>query len=116
MWFHGNAGNITHRLENIQKLESLRLDIFIFDYRGYGKSEGKPDEPGLYLDAQAAYDTLIRDKKVSPRTLFLFGRSLGGICAVDVASRNPAAGLILESVFTSAKDMAARIFPILPVG
>ena len=117
LWFHGNAGNLTHRLENIQKLQPLALNIFIFDYRGYGKSEGKPSEAGIYQDSQAAYDYLIREKNVVPlENLFLFGRSLGGICAVEVASSNPAAGLILESVFTSARDMAGQVFPLLPIG
>ena len=117
LWFHGNAGNLTHRLENIQQLQPLALNIFIFDYRGYGKSEGKPSEAGIYQDSQAAYDFLIQEKNVVPlESLFLFGRSLGGICAVEVASSNPAAGLILESVFTSARDMAGQVFPLLPIG
>jgi fermentation-respiration switch protein FrsA (DUF1100 family) len=116
LWFHGNAGNLTHRLENIQQLKALNLNIFIFDYRGYGKSEGKPSEEGIYLDSQAAYDILIREKNVSPRKLILFGRSLGAICAVEVAANNPAAGIILESVFTSARDMAGKVLPFLPIG
>lgn len=115
LWFHGNAGNLTHRLDNIRQLRPLNLNIFIFDYRGYGKSEGEPDEAGIYLDSQAAYETLVSRKNVSPDTLFLFGRSLGGICAIEVASKNPAAGLILESVFTSAGDMARKLFPLLPL-
>lgn len=117
LWFHGNAGNLTHRLENIQQLQPLNLNIFIFDYRGYGKSEGKPSEVGIYQDSRAAYDFLIQEKNVVPlESLFLFGRSLGGICAVEVAASNPAAGLILESVFTSAKEMAGKVFPIMPIG
>lgn len=115
LWFHGNAGNLTHRLDNIIELRRLKLNIFIFDYRGYGRSEGKPDQPGLYLDSQAAYDTLVRTKNISPENLILFGRSLGGVCALEVASKNPAAGLILESTFTSAKDMADTIFPFFPL-
>ena len=116
LWFHGNAGNITHRIENILFLKPLKLNIFIFDYRGYGRSQGKPDELGLYKDSLAAYDYLIKEKKESVNTLFLFGRSLGGVCAVKVASQRPAAGLILESTFTSAQDMAKNMFPILPLG
>jgi fermentation-respiration switch protein FrsA (DUF1100 family) len=116
LWFHGNAGNITHRLQNIKMLEPLKLNIFIFDYRGYGKSEGQPNEKGIYLDSQAAYDFLTQEKKIAPEKLILFGRSLGGAFAVDVTAKNPAAGLILESVFTTAKDMAKAIFPILPIG
>ncbi|MFQ5671874.1 MAG: alpha/beta hydrolase [Nitrospinales bacterium] len=116
LWFHGNAGNLTHRLDNIIRLRALGLNVFIFDYRGYGKSEGEPDEPGIYRDSLAAYETLVRIKKISPERLFLFGRSLGGVCAIEVAAQRPAAGLILESTFTSAKDMARNLFPFLPLG
>jgi hypothetical protein len=116
LWFHGNAGNITHRLGNIEMLKPLNLNIFIFDYRGYGKSEGEPGEKGIYSDSQAAYDWLVKVKNILPGEIILFGRSLGGICAVEVASGNPAAGLILESVFPSAGKMAEKIFPVLPLG
>ena len=116
LWFHGNAGNITHRLDNIEMLKPLNLDIFIFAYRGYGKSEGEPNEEGIYLDSQAAYDWLVKVKKIIPQKIILFGRSLGGVCAVEVASKNPAAGIILESTFPSAGKMARTIFPVLPLG
>ncbi len=116
LWFHGNAGNISHRLDNIQRLLPLNLNVFIFDYRGYGRSEGTPDEKGIYLDSQAAYDVLVKTKNIPPEKLFLFGRSLGGVCAAKVAQTNPAAGLIMESVFTSARDMAGKLFPFLPLG
>ena len=115
LWFHGNAGNITHRLENIRLLRLLRLNIFIFDYRGYGKSEGEPDGRGLSLDARAAYEWLTGEGRAVPDRLFLFGRSLGGVFAIEVAERHPAAGLILESTFTSARDMARRLIPPLPL-
>lgn len=116
LWFHGNAGNITHRLDNILRLRPLNLNIFIFDYRGYGRSQGDPDEQGLYVDSLAAYDALVHTQNIAPERLFLFGRSLGGACAVEVASQRPAAGLILESAFTNAKDMASTMFPFLPLG
>lgn len=116
LFFHGNAGNLSHRTENVFFLHHLKLNVFIFDYRGYGKSEGDPDEKGIRLDAQAAYDTLMAQPGVSARSLILFGRSLGGAFAAYIASQNPVAGLILESSFTNAKDMADRMFPILPVG
>lgn len=116
LFFHGNAGNLTHRVENIKHLTPLGLNVFIFDYRGYGKSEGSPGEAGLLQDSQAAYDTLVKTRNVPPETLILFGRSLGGAFAADVAFKNPAAGLILESAFTDARDMARKMFPILPVG
>ncbi|MGP0566551.1 MULTISPECIES: alpha/beta hydrolase [unclassified Nitrospina] len=116
LFFHGNAGNLTHRVDNIQRLTPLGLNVFIFDYRGYGKSEGAPDEAGILQDAQAAYDTLVKERKVPPDTVILFGRSLGAAFATDVAHRNPAAALILEAAFTSARDMAGAMFPILPIG
>ena len=116
LWFHGNAGNLSHRLDNIQRLAPLNLDIFIFDYRGYGRSEGEPDEQGIYKDSKAAYKTVIGLNSVSVDTLFLFGRSLGGICAVETALNHPARGLILESVFTSASDMSRKVFPLIPLG
>lgn len=116
LFFHGNAGNITNRLENIFFLHHLDLNVFIFDYRGFGRSEGDPDEKGVQLDSQAAYDTVLTQPGVSVPSLFIFGRSLGGAFASYTASRNPAAGLILESTFTNADEMADKMFPILPVG
>jgi len=97
-------------------LAPLNLNIFIFDYRGYGRSEGEPDEQGIYKDSKAAYKTVIGLNSVSVDTLFLFGRSLGGICAVETALHHPARGLILESVFTSASDMSRKVFPLIPLG
>ena len=114
LFFHGNAGNITHRLENIFLLHHLKLNVFIFDYRGFGRSEGDPDEEDIFLDCQAAYDTALAQPGVSLPSLFIFGRSLGGPFASYTASKNPAAGLILESTFTNAVDMADRMLPILP--
>ena len=116
LWFHGNAGNVTHRLDNIWWLLPMNLNIFIFDYRGYGRSEGDPDEMGIYKDSLAAYDKVLEMEGVSVDSLFLFGRSLGGVCAVETALHKPARGLILESVFTSALDMSRKIFPLIPLG
>ena len=115
LWFHGNAGNLSHRLDNIKRLLPLNLNIFIFDYRGYGKSEGEPDENGIYKDSQAAYNMVLELEGVSVNSLFLFGRSLGGICATETALNNPARGLILESTFTSASDMSRKIMPLIPL-
>lgn len=116
LWFHGNAGNITHRLDNMRQLLDLGLDVFIFDYRGYGKSEGEPDEDGLYADGAAAYDFLVGEKKISADNIILFGRSLGTAVAVDVATKRSVRGIILESAFTDAKAMAKIIMPYIPVG
>jgi fermentation-respiration switch protein FrsA (DUF1100 family) len=116
LWFHGNAGNLSHRLDNIQRLKRLNLNIFIFDYRGYGRSEGAPDEEGIYKDSRAAYKQVLAMDGVSADSLFLFGRSLGGICAVETAMNHPARGLILESVFTNSADMSRTVFPLIPLG
>ena len=116
LWFHGNAGNLSHRLDNIQRLKRLNLNIFIFDYRGYGRSEGVPNEEGIYKDSRAAYKQVLAMDGVSVDSLFLFGRSLGGICAVETAMNYPARGLILESVFTNSEDMSRTVFPLIPLG
>ena len=116
LWFHGNAGNLSHRLDNIQRLKRLNLNIFIFDYRGYGRSEGVPNEEGIYKDSRAAYKQVLAMDGVSVDSLFLFGRSLGGICAVETAMNYPARGLILESVFTNSADMSRTVFPLIPLG
>ena len=114
LFFHGNAGNLSHRLENIFLLHHLKLNIFIFDYRGYGRSDGDPDEEGLRRDSQAAYDTFLAQPGVSADSLIIFGRSLGGAFAAYTASKNPSAGLILESTFTNAVDMADKMLPFVP--
>lgn len=114
LFLHGNAGNITHRQTNIAHLIQRGLNVFIFDYRGYGKSEGTPSEQGLYADAAAAYEYLLRRQDVQPEHIVFFGRSLGGAVAVELATRNPCEKLILESTFTSIKDMARDLFGPLP--
>lgn len=114
--FHGNAGNISHRLDLIARLlAALPVEIFIFDYRGYGRSEGTPGEEGMYLDALAAYHCLTGELARPPEKIILHGRSLGGAAAVDLATKVPAAGLLLESTFSSGTDMAKEMFKILPV-
>ncbi|MGD8594196.1 MAG: alpha/beta hydrolase [Gammaproteobacteria bacterium] len=115
LFFHGNAGNISHRLDSIGIFHQLDLAIFIFDYRGYGESTGKPSEQGTYRDAQAAYQYLVRERNMDPDKLIYFGRSLGGAVASHLAVNHPPKALILESTFTSAPDMASRLFPIFPM-
>ena len=109
--FHGNAGNIGHRLEWIQMLHALGANVFIIDYRGYGKSEGRPFEEGLYRDARAAYQWWANERAGGGEKLILLGESLGGVVAVDLAARFQPAGLILQSTFTSAWDMAKTVLP-----
>jgi fermentation-respiration switch protein FrsA (DUF1100 family) len=101
LWCHGNAGNIIHRLENLAELHNIGLAVFLFDYRGYGRSRGRPSEKGLYQDALAAYAHLVDARGIDPGQIVLFGRSLGAAVAGDLASRRRAAGLILESAFPS---------------
>ncbi len=116
IWFHGNAGNISHRLDNIGLLHRrLGIHIFIFDYRGYGQSDGRPSEAGLYRDARAALATLRRHPQVRPDRIVFFGRSLGAAVAVDLATQEPPLGLILESPFLSVRAMGKAVFPLLPV-
>lgn len=115
LFFHGNAGNISGRLESISIFHDLKLNVFIFDYRGYGNSEGKPSESGTYRDAEAAWNYLTQVREISADEIVLFGRSLGGGPASWLADRVDAAGLVLESVFTSAVDLARELYPFIPV-
>ncbi len=115
LWCHGNAGNISDRLDNLARLAETPLNVFIFDYRGYGRSTGVPAESGVYLDAEAAYDYLISERRVKPSRLIIFGRSLGGAVAADLATKRASAGLVLESTFTSAADMAKGLIPFVPL-
>jgi uncharacterized protein len=115
LFFHGNAGNISHRLASLQFFHRLGYETLIFDYRGYGQSEGRPSEPGTYRDAEAAWRHLVEERGIPPERIVLFGRSLGGAVAAALAERHPPAGLILESTFTSVPDLGAELYPFLPV-
>jgi len=112
LWFHGNAENIGHGLEHLGFYARLGVNVLAVDYRGYGKSEGSQNEAGVYRDADAAYDYLLQERHIHPQDIFVFGHSLGGAVAVDLASRRECGGLIVQSSFTSAKDMARRTFRI----
>jgi len=115
VWFHGNAGNISHRLDNLIELHRrLQHNILIFDYRGYGRSEGAPSESGLYLDGEAVIDYLRSRRDVDSGRLVLFGRSLGCAVAVEMAARREVYAVVLESPFTSVQEMAKRFYPFLP--
>ncbi len=115
LFFHGNAGNIGHRLEMIRLFHGLGFNVFIFDYRGYGKSKGSPSEKGTYIDASAAYGYLLTRGDVDKEKIILYGKSLGGSIAVDLAVKNPPGALISESAFTSTVDMGKEIYPFLPL-
>jgi uncharacterized protein len=117
VWFHGNAGNIGHRVENIRLLhDKLRINIFIFDYRGYGRSEGHISEAGTYRDGVAALEFVGKQLGVKSENLILFGRSLGAAVAAEMASRFDSRALILETPFVSIPAMAQSVFPLLPIG
>jgi uncharacterized protein len=112
---HGNGGNISHRLDKLRLFRQAGASVLLFDYRGYGLSSGRPDEKGTYMDAEAAYRWLTGTKKVPAERVVIYGESLGGAVALETALRHPAAGLILDSAFTSVVDMGKRIFPFLPI-
>lgn len=117
LWSHGNAGNIGHRVENIKLLhEKVGINIFIFDYRGYGRSEGGVSEEGTYRDAAAALHYLRSRNDLDPKRIVLFGRSLGAAVAAELATREDCLALILETPFVSIREMARTAFPLLPIG
>jgi fermentation-respiration switch protein FrsA (DUF1100 family) len=109
LFLHGNAGNITHRWRHLREIET---SLLLIDYRGYGKSEGRPTEKGLYADADAAYEYLIA-QGFAPNRIVLHGESLGTGVAVDLAARRPCAGVILEAPYTSIGAVAGTIVPVL---
>jgi uncharacterized protein len=120
LFCHGNAGNISHRLEYISMLLNMGVNVFIFDYRGYGKSSGRPTEEGIYTDALCAYDFLVKEKNINPNDIILLGRSLGAAAALEVASNRKAHAIIIENGFLSVRHMAKHmgifrlVSPLLP--
>ncbi len=113
--FHGNAGNISHRLEYLTMFNRLGYATLIVDYRGYGKSSGTPSENGTYRDAEAAWRHLIDARKLAARDVVVFGESLGGGVATWLALQHPPRALVLASTFTSVADLGAQVYPWLPV-
>ena len=117
LWLHGNGGNISHRVDEVAMVHHrLGVNVFIFDYQGYGQSEGKPTEQGVYADARAALEYLKQRPEVTPEKIVYFGRSLGAAVAVNLASVEPPMGLVLVSPFSSVEDMAKLGFRFMPVG
>lgn len=114
LFCHGNAGNIGHRLDKLLLLKDIGLNVFIIDYRGYGKSQGRPSENGLYLDAQAGYDYLVKTRHIVPEQIILYGESLGTAVVIDLASKAEIKGLIIEGSFSCGRDVAKSIYSILP--
>jgi uncharacterized protein len=114
LYCHGNAGNLSTRGPALQNFQGMGLAVFIFDYPGYGKSAGQPSEAGCYASAEAAYHFLTTKKGVPGERVLLYGGSLGGAVAVELATRHPHRALILVATFTSFPDMAQYKFPWLP--
>ncbi|MGH9901517.1 MAG: alpha/beta hydrolase [Pyrinomonadaceae bacterium] len=115
IYFHGNGGNLTNVGWVGTRLAARGFDVLLFDYRGYGRSEGDvTDERGIYEDADAAYDYAVRVRGVRPERLALYGQSLGTTAVADLASRRPCGAVVLESGLSSASDMASVVLPWLP--
>lgn len=114
LFYHGNAGNMSHRLDKILLLHKMQLNVLIIDYRGYGLSSGSPTEPGIYRDGQCAYDYLTKERKIKPENILVFGESLGSAVAINLTSQQAVRGLILEGAFSSSRDMAKRISVYIP--
>jgi fermentation-respiration switch protein FrsA (DUF1100 family) len=115
LFFHGNAGNISHRLDSIRQFQALGLSVLIIDYRGYGQSEGRTTESGIYRDADAAWRYLIENRGMVANDIVIFGRSLGASVASRLAAQTQPLALIVESSFTSVPDIAQDLYPWLPV-
>jgi fermentation-respiration switch protein FrsA (DUF1100 family) len=114
LYFHGNGGNVSHYVQALALFSRLGFGSFILDYRGYGQSEGTPSEKGTYLDAEASWQYLVRTRNIPPDDILVWGRSLGGSIAAWLARRHTPRMLVLESSFTSLRDMAARLYPWAP--
>jgi pimeloyl-ACP methyl ester carboxylesterase len=117
LFCHGNGGNISYNIGFLPIFDRLDCRTFIFDYRGYGQSGGKPTEEGTYLDVEAAWKYLVEIEKIQPGRIILFGHSLGGAIATHLAVKtgNKAKALILESTFTSVPELGSGLYPYLPV-
>lgn len=115
LWFHGNAGHLAHRVEVLMLLSRIPAEVLIIDYRGYGRSEGRPTEKGLYRDGRAAWRYLTAERGIDPSRIVIYGVSLGGAVAVDLARDVEPSGLIVQSSFTSVPAMAKQYYPFIPV-
>jgi fermentation-respiration switch protein FrsA (DUF1100 family) len=114
LFCHGNGGNVGDRIDHVRLLATAGFDVLLFDYRGYGSSTGKPNEDGTYRDARAARAALLRQDEVEEARVLYLGESLGGAVALALARENPPAGLILQSTFTSVRDMGRLHYPFIP--
>lgn len=115
LFFHGNAGNISHRLDSVEMFHRLGYSTLIFDYRGYGNSGGKPTEEGTYRDAETAWRYLTEQRHIPPCRIVLFGESIGGAIAAWLAAREKPAALVISSGFTSVPELGQQVYPWFPV-
>jgi hypothetical protein len=115
LFCHGNAGNLSHLMSTLKIFHALDLDTFIFDYRGYGESEGVPSEQGTYNDALSAWRYLVIKRGIPPEKIIIFGRSLGGSIAAWLAKRHTPKALVIESTFISMEALFKDIYPYLPI-
>lgn len=113
---HGNGGNVTDRREMFEQLDDFEVNVLVFDYRGYGKSEGTPSEEAVYRDAEAAWEFVAKVKGVHPTRIVLLGQSLGAAIALELASTKIVAAVILEAPFASIRAMASKVSPLIPLG
>ncbi|MFI5782302.1 alpha/beta hydrolase [Nocardia sp. NPDC051570] len=114
LYAHGNGGNIGDRSPILALLAEAGFDVLVFDYRGFGRSAGRPGERGMYLDARAARQALLDRSGVDPNRVLYLGKSLGGAVLIELATAHPPAGLILMSTFTGLRDAARAVYPLLP--
>ena len=114
LFAHGNGGNISDRVAHLALLTAAGFDVLAFDYRGYGRSGGRPNEAGTYADARAARPVLLEQPGVDPGRVFYLGESLGGGVVTELALAHPPAGVVLTSTFTSIRDVARRHYPLIP--
>lgn len=115
VFFHGNAGNISHRMQKLRLFRAMGASVLLFDYRGFGRSRGRPSETGTYLDGEAAVGYLSRARGIPSDRLVYYGESLGCAVALETALKLPPRALILDSPFTSVVEMGRLVFPFLPV-
>ncbi|MDO8263351.1 MAG: alpha/beta hydrolase [Gallionella sp.] len=115
LFLHGNAGNISHRLDSVEMFHRLGYSTLIFDYRGYGNSGGKPSEQGTYRDAEAAWRYLTEQRHIPECRIVLFGESMGGAVAAWLAAHQKPGALVISSGFTSVPDLGQQLYPYLPV-
>lgn len=115
LFFHGNSGNIGGRLDKINLFHNIGLNVFIIDYPGYGKSHGKPSERETFFAAQAAYNYLVNNRQILPNNIIVYGESLGGAAAINLASRNKTKALITEGAFTNLREIGRQLHPFLSI-